>query len=113
MKQKMKGGPRGIILSLLDVVRNIETKDKKNSDVLKAFFASVFSLATKDCCSLGASPPSCNTRIGSRMNSHNPRGNVQHLLHTLNTHRSMGPDGIQPRVLRELLKCSSSVGSHG
>lgn len=35
---------------------------------------------------------------------------VSDLLFQLDTHRAMGPDGIHPRVMRELAKILTSTG---
>ncbi|KAK4830929.1 hypothetical protein QYF61_014302 [Mycteria americana] len=86
---------------LLDVWGNIVTKDKEKAEVLNAFFASVFNNNTS--CSPGTQPPELEDRDGEQNEAPIIQGEtVSGLLQHLDTHRSMGPGGIHPRVLREL-----------
>jgi len=52
---------------LLDEKGNIVTKDEEKSEVVNAFFASVFN--SKTSCSLGTQPLSWKTGMGSRTKS--------------------------------------------
>ncbi|PKU46309.1 rna-directed dna polymerase from mobile element jockey-like [Limosa lapponica baueri] len=78
---------------------NTVTKDEEKAEVLNAFFASVFN--SKTSCSLGNQLP----ELEGRKQNEAPiiQGEtVSDLLHHLNMHRSVGPDRIHPRLLREL-----------
>ncbi|NXH24775.1 PO11 protein, partial [Myiagra hebetior] len=71
--------------SLLDAEGNLVTKDEEEAEALNTFFASVFNRKT------GCPQDSC------------PPGLVDGVrLSRLDAHKSMGPDGIHPRVMREL-----------
>ncbi|GAB0203785.1 hypothetical protein GRJ2_002844100 [Grus japonensis] len=86
---------------LLDVGGNTVTKDEEKAEVLNATFASVFS--SKTSCSPGTQPPELEDRDGEQKKAPIIQGEmVSDLLHHLDTHKSMGLDGIHPRVLREL-----------
>ena len=75
------------------------TKDEEKAEF--AFFASMFN--SKTSCSPGTQPPELEDREGKQNEAPIMQGEmVSDLLHHLDTHRSMGPDGIHPRVLREL-----------
>jgi len=86
---------------LLDARGNIANKDKEMTEVFYAFFASVFNSQTGY--SQGTQLPVLEDREGEQ----NKPPIIQEeavndeLCH-LDTHKSMGPDGIHPTVLREL-----------
>ncbi|KAK4819351.1 LOW QUALITY PROTEIN: hypothetical protein QYF61_001243 [Mycteria americana] len=76
-------------------------KDEEKAELLNAFFASVFN--SKANCSLGTQPPELEDRDGNQNGAPIIQGEmVSDLLHHLDTHKSMGPDEIHPRVLKEL-----------
>jgi len=88
---------------LLDIGENIANKDKEKGEVLHAFFASVF-----------------NSQIGYSQGSQHPvqedmegeqkkpditqEEAVNDLLRHLDAYKSMGPGGIHPKVLKELVE---------
>ena len=85
----------------MDEGGSIVTKAEEKAEVLNAFFASVFNSNTS--CSRGTQPPEPEDRDGEQNEAPIIQGEmVSDLLHHLDTHKSMGPDGIHPRVLREL-----------
>jgi len=76
-------------------------KDEEKAEVLNACFASVFNSQTNY--SLGTQPAALEDRGGEQDEAPRIQGEmVSDSLHPLDTHRSMGPDGIRPRVPREL-----------
>ena len=88
---------------LLDVERNIANKDEENAEVLNAFFTSVFNGHTGY--SQGSQPPVLED--GDGVQNKPPiiqEEAVNNLLCHLYAYKSMGPEGIHPRVLRELVE---------
>ncbi|RMC18591.1 hypothetical protein DUI87_04485 [Hirundo rustica rustica] len=89
------------LCSLLNVGGNLVTADEEKAEVLNAFFTSVFSGKTacpQNNCPLGLVD-------GVREQNGPPviqEETVRELLSHLDVNKSMGPDGIHPRVMREL-----------
>ncbi|KAK4808571.1 hypothetical protein QYF61_009874 [Mycteria americana] len=78
-------------------------KDEENVEVLHAFFASVFNSQTSY--PQVIQPPELEDRDGEQNKSPIIQEEaLNDLLRHLDTHKSMGPDGIHPRVLRELVE---------
>ncbi|KAF1503200.1 hypothetical protein FQV18_0001221, partial [Eudyptula minor novaehollandiae] len=86
---------------LLDAGGNVVTEDEEKAEVLNACFASVFNRQT-------SYPHSTqSTELEDRDSEQETPPIIQEeavndLLRHLDAHKSMGPDGIHPRVLREL-----------
>ena len=77
------------------------TKHEEKVEVLQTFFGSVFN--SKTSCSLGTQAP----ELEDREQNEAPviqEEKVSNLLNHLDTRKSMGPDGIHPSALRELVK---------
>ncbi|KAK4831897.1 hypothetical protein QYF61_020044 [Mycteria americana] len=86
---------------LVDRGGNTLIKDEEKAAVLNAFFASVFKSRAN--CSLGTQPPESEDGDGDQNGAPIIQGEMaSDLLHHLDTHKSMGPDEIHPRVLKEL-----------
>jgi len=96
-----KKGAKENLQALLDVGGNIATKDEEKSEKLNAFFASVFNSQT------GYHQGSQPLVLVDREGEQNKLPVIQeeainNLPCHLDTYKSLGPDGICPRVLREL-----------
>jgi len=77
------------------------TKDEEKADVLNTCFASVCN--NKTGCSLDTQPPEQEDRDGEQNEASIIQGEmISSLLHHLDACKSVEPDGVHPRVLREL-----------
>ncbi|NXY20055.1 RTJK polymerase, partial [Atrichornis clamosus] len=87
--------------SLLDAGGNLVTKDEEKAEVLNTFFTSTFKRRT------GCPQDNCPPGLVHGVREQNSPPVIQEeavrdLLSHLGPHKSMGSDGIHPRVLREL-----------
>ncbi|RMC06338.1 hypothetical protein DUI87_15769 [Hirundo rustica rustica] len=87
------------ICSLLDAGGNLVTADEEKAEVLNTLFTSVFS--GKMACPQDSCHPGLVDGATEQNGSPAIQEAVRELL-ILDTHKSMGPDGIHPRVMREL-----------
>ncbi|RMC20192.1 hypothetical protein DUI87_01038 [Hirundo rustica rustica] len=89
------------LCSLLDKGENLISADEEEAEVLNAYFASVFSEETT--CLQDNCPPGL---VDGVREQNGPliiqEVAVRELRKCLDIHKSMGPDGIHPRVMREL-----------
>ncbi|PKU42713.1 rna-directed dna polymerase from mobile element jockey-like [Limosa lapponica baueri] len=86
---------------LLDARGNIATKDEEKAEILNAFFASIFNSRTSY--PQGIQPPGLEDKDGEQNNTPIIQEEVVNdLIMHLDTQKSMGPDEIHPRVLRDL-----------
>jgi len=86
---------------LLDARGNIAHKEEEKADVLNDFFTSVFNSQTSY--SQGSQPPVLEDKEGEQNKPPIIQEEaVNDLLCHLDTYKSMAPDGIHPKVLREL-----------
>ncbi|KAK4828864.1 hypothetical protein QYF61_000992 [Mycteria americana] len=86
---------------LVDGGGNTVTKDEEKTEVVNNFFASVFNSRAN--CFLVTQPPKLEDRDRDQNGAPIIQGEmVSDLLHHLDIHKSMGPDEIHPRVLKEL-----------
>ena len=96
-----KKNPKENIFPLMDREGNVATSDEEKAEVLNAFFASVFNSESSH---PQGTPP---LELEGKDEEHNIPPLIQEeivrdLLRHLDTQKSMGPDGIHPRLLREL-----------
>ncbi|RMC22386.1 hypothetical protein DUI87_00700 [Hirundo rustica rustica] len=89
------------LCSLLDKGGNLISADEEKAEVLNDYFASVFSKEMT--CLQDSCPPEL---VDGVMEQNGPliiqEVAVREPLKCLDIHKSMGPDGIHPRVMREL-----------
>jgi len=104
--------------SSLDVGGSVANKNEEKTEVLNAFFASVFNSQTQTGYSQGSQPPVLEDREAEQNKPPTIQEEaVNDLLCHLDTYTSVGPNGIHLRELREQRSWSrhspSSISSPG
>ncbi|XP_048822867.1 uncharacterized protein LOC125702985 [Lagopus muta] len=96
-KRKTKGN----VCPLIDAAGNVTTDDKEKAEVLSAFFTSAFN--SQSSYLRGTLCPDLDIWADTQHVSPEIEVEaVRELLLHLDSHKSMGADGLHPRVLREL-----------
>ena len=95
--------PKENLHPLLHATLNMTSKDREKAEVFNVLFTLVFKSHT--CYPWDTLPPDMEVLDGEQNKPATTQmGTVRDLLLHLDCHKSMGPDGNHPRLLRELVE---------